>query len=388
MSDEIKNSTEEMVKKIEEKAIFEKKKEEVQAKELKIRERRVDNEIEKMLERDKNAELSKTISYGEMADSELEKIQKDNTEYILAARNKMIFINEAFDRIIPFFRKNLILIGSETGYGKSTTVANIARETIKRMDETTKKRRRALIITNEEQPEDVYNRITCLVHGWPYTEHDKFTDEQIAEFNRYIKALSSNGMITVIHDTYGGASGTTTTLEGICQIFDNLIANKDWYDVVILDYYQKVQESRKNPGMNEWAVQAALANRLDGYKNVYPAPIVVFAQLKPSDEENTAPFKTRIEGRKAILNTATCCVEIIPNREESTTEWHIYKNRFCGESVGNYITTGYEKGRYVIWSDEFKDRISQMKAAREQAGLDRAINPMPAMPADEEPNGK
>ncbi|HXN74861.1 MAG TPA: hypothetical protein VN855_00020, partial [Candidatus Acidoferrum sp.] len=199
MSNEIKNSTEDILKKVEEKALLEKKKDEVQSKELKIRERRADNEIEKMQERDKNSELAKTINYSEMAENELEKIQKDNTDYILAARNKMIFINEAFDRIIPFFRKNLILVGSETGYGKSTTVANIARETIRRVDEKTKKRCRVLIITNEEQPEDVYNRITCLVHGWPYTEHDKFTDEQILEFNKYIKALSKNGMITVIH---------------------------------------------------------------------------------------------------------------------------------------------------------------------------------------------
>lgn len=377
MNEEVKNLdiASALVAEVEKKAKVAQKKEEVQAKELLIRERRADNEIEKLVERDKNTEIAKHTSYGTTSEAEIEAIQKENTEYILAARSKMTFINEDFAKIIPYFRKNLILIGSETGYGKSTAVANIAKRAIRSIDKVSGKRKRTLIITNEERPEDVFNRITCLLNKWHYTEHDKFTDEQIEAFNKNIKYFARSGYITVIHDSFGGAAGTTTTLEGICQIFDNLIENKEYYDVVIIDYFQKIQESRKNPGMNEWQVQAALANRLDGYKNVYPAPIIVFAQLKPAGgEDENVPFKNRIEGRKTILNAATCCIELIPNREDLTTQWHIHKNRFRGESVGTHITTGYHYGNFVPPSNpDFQEMVSRTKANKDEAVLEEAI---------------
>lgn len=371
MSDEPK-FTDPIHEQIEKKALLEDKKQKVLEQELIVRERKAALAIDKIEENDKNSEVAKSINYGAMSDAEIDKTQKDNAEYMMAARNKMCFINERFDKAVPFFRKNLILIGGKTGDGKSTTVANIIRETIARVNKETGKRRRVLVITNEEKSEDVFNRVTCLIKGWTYTNHDKFNDEQVATFNQFIKHLSKDGMLTVIDNNYGGAMGTTTTLEGICQIFDNLIANGEYYDVVILDYYQKVQESRKYPSMNEWEVQAALANKLDGYKNVYPAPIVVLAQVTPPDAENRTPFKSRIEGRKVILNVCTCCLEMVANREELSTEWWIHKSRF-NESVGQKITTGYDKGRFVIHTDEFKESVARMKAAREKAEFDKNV---------------
>jgi replicative DNA helicase len=362
-------------------AQLEKKKNEVQQKELKVKERRLDNELEKMAERDRDAELAKITDYGKMTDEEIEYKQKENTEYMRAARNKMCFINERFDKAIPFFRKNLILIGGKTGEGKSTTVANIIRETLKRVDPITGKKRRILVLTNEEKSEDIFNRVTCLIKGWNYVNHDQFTDEQIQIFNEYIKLLSSTGMLTVIDDSYNKAGGTTTTLEGICQVFENLLEHKEYYDVVILDYYQKVQESRKFPSMNEWEVQSALANKLDRYKNVYPAPIVVLAQVAQPDAENKIPFKTRIEGRKVILNVCTCALEMVANREDLVTEWWIHKSRF-NEAVGQKITTGYKNGRFVLYDDAFKDAVAKMKAARERENFDKQVR-MPVVQEEE-----
>lgn len=373
MSEENKKFIDPLHEQLERDALKERKKREVLEKELVVRERRANSAIEKIEEGDKASQIAKNTSYGALTEEDVAEKQKENTEYMYSARNKMSFINKDFDEAIPFFRKNLILIGGRTGEGKSTTVANIIREMLAKINPTTGKKRRILVLTNEEKSEDVYNRVTCLIKGYHYTNHDKFTDEQIKTFNQYIKLLSADGMITVVDDSYHGATGTTTTLEGICQVFDNLLAKKEYYDAVLIDYYQNVKESRKNPGMNEWEVQAAFARKLDQYKNIYPAPIVVLAQVQPPDADRSTPFKSRIEGRKSILNVSTCCVEMIANREDFCTEWLIHKSRF-NECVGESIVTGYDKGRYVVYDDEFKNKIAELKAKKEAKAFDKSIN--------------
>lgn len=381
MSDE-ENTVDPIHAQIAEAAITERKKKEVFAKELVIRDRVADSKLQKIIEGDKDAEIAKTTDYGAFTEADILQKQKDNTEYMLAARNKMSFISKEFRAAIPFFRKNLILVGGKTGEGKSTTVANIIREMTGVTNPLTGKKRRILVLTNEEKAEDVYNRVTCLIKGWHYTNHDQFTDEQVATFNKYIAALSKDGMITVVDDNYHGARGTTTTLEGICQIFDNLIESKEWYDAVIIDYYQNIKESRLNPTLNEFQVQAAIVQRLDTYKNIYPAPIVILAQVTPPDAERSTPFKYRIEGRKSILNVCTCAVEMIANREELSTEWLIHKSRF-NEMVGESIMTGYSNGRFIEYSEEFQATVAVRNAAREVKELDKEIKHMPEVKEEE-----
>lgn len=374
---------------LEKDALEERRKKEVLRKELKVRERKADSALTRIEQGDKDTEIARSTSYGGLTIEDVLQKQRENTEYMLAARNKMSFINKEFVKAIPFFRKNLILVGGKTGEGKSTTVANIIREMISKVNNLTGRKRRVLVITNEEKSEDVYNRITCLIEGWHYTNHDRFTDEQISKFNNNIALLSKDGMVTVVDDNYHGANGTTTTLEGICQIFDNLIANGEWYDVIIIDYYQNIKESRQNPGWAEWEVQQALVRRLDQYKNIYPAPIVVLAQVTPptdSEGNSTTSFKYRIEGRKSILNVATCAIEMVANREELCTEWVIHKSRF-NEMVGETITTGYKDGRYVEYDEKFIAKVAEMRAAIANRELNKAIGHMPIVKEEGDKNG-
>lgn len=369
--------TDEALKGLEAKAALEKKKQEVAEGELIIKERKVTNQLEEIRKNDREMEIANATNYGGMSDAQIAKTQRDNLDYMQAAKSCMTFINKEFDNVIPFFRKNLILIGGKTGEGKSTTVANVVAATMKQKNLKTGKRCRVLVLTNEEKTEDVYNRITCFSQGWSYTNHNKFTDHQINTFDKYIPILAKDGWLTVIDDSFGSTdlepvSGVTTSLEGIQAIFDGLIRNGDYYDVVIIDYYQNIKSSKKNPYMNEWEVQAAVAAMLDQYKNIYPAPIVLMAQVSPPNEENTIPFKTRIEGRKVILNVATVCIEMVADRENLCTEWFIHKSRF-NESVGTKFHTGYDKGQFVLYSDEFKIKVAAMKERAKANALDKRI---------------
>lgn len=383
------NSTKDDIdKKLEELAAQETKKRDVASKKLIIEERRVNNEMEKLVKNDKELAIAQASNFGSLSKEQIEKIQVDSYEYIHAARNCMRFINKDFDGIIPYFRKNLILVGGKTGEGKSTTVSNIAASTLRQINPDTGERCKVLVITNEEKVEDVYNRITCYAKGWSYTNHDRFTDEQIKTFNDYIPVLAKDGWLTVIDDSHGSTaempmSGVTTSLEGIKAIFDNLIANKQYFSAICIDYYQNVKTSKKNPSMNEWEVQAQLAALLDQYKNIYPAPIVLMAQVAPPNEENTVPFKYRIEGRKSILNVCTACIEMVADRENLRTEWLIHKSRF-NESVGSSFKTGYDKGRFVEYTPEFQTNVIKIKERQQAAEQDKTIGIKPKKETENE----
>jgi hypothetical protein len=188
----------------------------------------------------KDLEIIKGSDFGVQTNEQVAAIQKDNRDYIEAARNKMRFIVDdipgriGFDTVVPFFRKNIILIGAQTGDGKSTTVANIAFHMLRQKNPATGKAARILVLTNEERKEDVYNRITCLVKGWTYTNHDKFDEAQLKVFNDSIPVLATR--LTVIDNVHDGAHGMTTSIEGFEGIMENLIAKGEHYDAIIIDY--------------------------------------------------------------------------------------------------------------------------------------------------------
>ena len=169
-------------KKIAEVAEFEELKRNVQKKKTILDNKRTDAQMQRLEQNEKDLEIAKITNFGGMDDEQRKAVKLANSSYINAARTSMSFINNTFKGVIPFFQKNLILIGGKTGEGKSTTVANIAFATMRQVNPATGKTRRVLVISNEEKTEDVFNRITCLIKGWAYTNHDKFTDQQIATF--------------------------------------------------------------------------------------------------------------------------------------------------------------------------------------------------------------
>jgi len=247
---------------------------------------RTNNQYDRLKEGERKASLASQASFGPLDPERVLQLAQESTDYIDSAASAMKFISEVFDGIVPFFSKNLILIGAKTGEGKSTCVANIVRSTIAQINPITGKPRRCLVLTNEENIVDFYNRVTCLLKGWHYVNHDKFTQEQKQTFEQYIKLLSKDGRLTVVDDTHRTASGETTdglttTVEGIETIFENLLRDKEYYDVVVIDYYQGVMESTKDPMMDEFKVQARLTHVLEKYRKSYPAPKPILQSVRP-----------------------------------------------------------------------------------------------------------
>ena len=377
MSDKKKSQTaEEYERMIEEERYYDRLRKESSRDEAVVKHSRMKAERAKAEADEEDLAKIRDSNFGIQSKEQIDEIVKNNTEYIEAAKNKMGFIFDgkkakddeapSFDNVVPFFRKNIILIGAPSGEGKSTAVANITYFLLNQKNPKTGKPARILVISNEEKTEDIYNRITCLFTGWKYSNHDTLTPEQVARFNGAIPALATR--VTVINQDHNGSQGVTTTIEGIESIFENLLAKGEVYDAILIDYYQNVCVSKNNPRLSEYDVQARLTRMLDRYKNVYPAPIVVFAQLNPASEENENYFLAKLQGRKLIINVATCILEMVVDKKNRVTQWKVWKSRFNG-FVGELIETGFDNGRFVPLTEAFRLSVKEYWAQRDKYDL-------------------
>lgn len=299
---------------------------------------RIDRDYDRYVQGRLDEESFKKLNLGLNTEEEIKRIQFEMTQYIESSKLAMSFICESFRGVVPFFPRNLILVGAKSGKGKSTATANIAYANALQGKTT-------LIIANEEAKGDIYNRITCLVKGWTYANHDKFSAEQTIALNDGIAKVSR--FVKVIDDKQSGNKGVTTTLEGIVAIFEHLIEQNIVYDCVILDYAQNVSSSTADPHIDKWRLLQRLVNEyLNQVRHRYLSPIVVMAQLHP-DKDDTEDFETRVKGFKGMFEAFSCCLELRADFKNFQTEWIVHKNRWFSELSGQGFMTGWYKGRFV-----------------------------------------
>ena len=325
---------------------------------LAVEEARVRNNYRELEERNKLEKMTSEIDLSLGNEKYIKKLKKDNNIYMEGLKNSKVFINNDFRHLVPYHPGSLTLIAANTGDGKSTCAANLAYHDLVQG-------KNVIVISNEEKATDFYNRVTSIIKLWNYQNHQDFKEEQKRVFEEYIGILANK--MTVVDNDYHGEPGQTTTIEGFKAILDKLLvmAKKGIvYDTVIIDYYQNIGMSTRNPKLVDWEVQAKVAKLLDAFKNSYPAPIVVLAQKKASTGDNELSFKELIQGRKIILDVCTCAIELKADRENYKTDWTIRKSRFSA-GAGQTISTGYKFGRYVQYSQDFKEEMQRIKIERQ-----------------------
>lgn len=343
-------------------------------KEKELKAHNINVRYERFKDNEERHEAIKHTKFGTISDERAEEIGRESTSYLEKASKPLYFINKAFHQKVSFFEKNLILIGADSGDGKSTAVANIVFGLVSRQDELTGKTRRVLVITNEENIADFYNRLTCLLQKIPYTDHDQFNEEQRKKFEKMVKVWKNR--VTIVDDTFGSTkektiTGATTTPEGIKAIFDNLIKDGEYYDAILIDYYQGVNESSLDMTLDEYKAQRKLTNILEHYRKIYPAPIVLMCQVNRDDPENPTPMKYRIMGTKLIYTRATYVMEMIKHVDQLMTEWVIHKGRFA--KLGESVKTNFEKGMYIPYTEEFANKIRANKERAADTEFNKSI---------------
>lgn len=336
-------------------------KKEVQEKRLLVDDYKLTNELERINKNEEDAKNIANIRVDTLSDEEIADIIVKNKLYLEGAKNSLSFLTPELGKIVPMWAGNLILICSTSGSGKSSTATNLALNTMKQINPVTGKTRRVLYISNEETKIAFMNKMTCLFRGYNYDKQDDFTEEQKQEMSDFIPKWIKAGL-TIIGDD---AFGTTTCIEGIRGIFEQLIKTNTSYDLVILDYIQKVSTSKKNINIPHWQVMKETMYVLDYYKDRYAAPIVVMSQLKADSEENPMDFQNRIEGFKGILQPATIALELVPNRKLLQSRWYVRKNRYKGETVGGHKDVAYDKGFFRTLTDEWKSQVATRNESKE-----------------------
>lgn len=340
---------------------LDKKIKDLKEKKLFVEDYKYTNELERIKKSEEDLKIAKVVNVGVMSDEDIAGVQENSRIYFEGAKNGMVFLHENFRKWIPMWGGNIVLIGARTGGGKSSVAANLMYSTIQQKNPLTSKNRKVLCISAEETPTQVFARLTCLFKNYNFNEQDEFTEEQKKDIIDFIPKWARNGVSVIGED----GRGSTSTLEGIQSILTNLLDTKTHYDLIMIDYIQKITTSKKNPQMQQFLVLKEVMNLLDSFKNVYPGAIVVLSQIKANDAEDTLDFQDRLRGSKDIITPCTTALELVPDVKLLRSRFIVRKNRYKGSTLGGHVDMGYDRGRFVPYSEEFQKHVGIRNESKE-----------------------
>ncbi|MGE4130125.1 MAG: DnaB-like helicase C-terminal domain-containing protein [Bdellovibrionales bacterium] len=357
---------------IAEAAQYENRKQAVQKMELDVRESKVQVDIvkykqqqEDILKSDAERKAAQSLNVDQLKDAYFSDAMTDHQKYLESAKYRLRCMLPCFDNTVPLFAKNLLLLGAKTGEGKSSTAAQIIYSVLNQNNPATGRPCRALVLTNEETMGEVYTRVAFQYKKWPYTRLDAISEGQRKEVLRFQNEMRDSKRLVVIDNSFPDIRQPTTSLEGLEHFLESLVRNKNDFDLIVIDYFQKISSSTAHRGASPTDVFTRVCDMLDDYRKRLNCPIVIFAQLYPSNSDKTN-FEDRIKGRKKILETATFAAEIEPDRDNYKTYFRIHKNRLVQGTVGTTVTVGFDRetGMYVTCDIPFQQKASQWKQDR------------------------
>jgi replicative DNA helicase len=275
-------------------------------------------------------------------------------------KERLTLINDSLTRAIPLVRENLYLFAAYTGSGKSSTAANISYP-------LWKQGKKVLVISNEETQKDVVSRIACLEAGLNFQSviRGEITNIEQASYVQHIPSIKQHIIVKSADDP------RTTRIEGMKNILD--AAKNEDFSAIIIDYFQLIKYSELHPNKEPYKVMMEFKDYLNAYVKTSSAPVVMFAQLwslskRPSKDTE---LDSRLKECSSIQDGASVVVEIVPNFNESTTDFLICKDRFFGRK-GDKLTCPYSKGRFLnaMTDTDLAKAIAQVKLDKLSKDLD------------------
>ena len=239
--------------------------------------------------------------------------------------------------------KQFLLFGSKTGAGKSTAGGNFVLDEVNRG-------RKVLYISNEESETEIFERLSFLKNGLNVNYKAKLTEAQQRQVCDTAVHLAD--YLTIIEDTIIDSqgrviTGQTTTIEGVRAVIAGIKNTGVRYDLIIVDYFQKMANSVNKPNANPTEILSKVHYELNNFRAEALCPVVLFTQLKPNIGEKME-IQERIKWCSSVLDSCTVCVEIVANRETLSSDFIVQKHREDGTKVGFKHTFGYKGGKLFI----------------------------------------
>jgi len=306
--------------------------------------------------------------------NDIEELNKEakTKEYARSRRSR--FINDTLSKMVFSSPYSLILMAGRVGKGKSTTTANIIAEYIS-------KKLKVLVISNEEMKVDVFDRVSCILKNQSFYKHshglnDNTEKEIIKECREFI---GKNNLLKVVGLDYRKNPDYVTSVNGVTAIVDKAVEN---YDVVIVDYYQKITKDTASPSKSLNDIQNEMALNLDALKNkAHRGPIIVFSQMW-GETTDRKDFEQQIKGRKTIFDVCTGAYEIVPNKPDFLTAFVCRKDRWDGTYEGFYVKMGFHKELCTFI--ENYDSNPEFLQEREKWKAERSIGDFKMIDEDED----
>lgn len=275
-------------------------------------------------------------------------VSKSNTERMQQYKKARALRDEIRKRKVPFITPNflpnfslcqgMILVGGLSGKGKSTAAANVLAGFLKHVKNGT-----AIVISNEENIDSIYDRVSCIMAGISYNDFLNNKVNQVDHDMIVDTSLALTSQIEVVDDDNWDMS----CLEDVQAVLDH--AAQNGVGLVVVDYYQTINTSRKDPHLESYTVLKKLGFYLKDYGRKHGLPVVVFAQLNPKGEG--AEMQARVQNDKTVYNHAFTAIEISPDFETGLTTFTVHKDRFS-PYTGKEVIMKFDKGKYVLDIEE------------------------------------
>jgi hypothetical protein len=270
----------------------------------------------------------------------------ERREQYLQARRVRAQIKESRTPFIsPSFLPNfwlsqgLIVVGAESGKAKSTTCSNVLHGFLSTSDHKT-----AIVISNEEATDAVYERTACIALQKDYTQffQGKLSAREEKEITDFVLKYIIPRVEVIDDGTFD-----MSYLEDVQSVLDTAAIAR--VGLVLIDYLQIITQSRNKPDLESFQISKMLGLYLKEYGKTNGVPVVCFVQLNP--ESSGPTMAVRIQNDKTFFNHGFACIEIKPDFETLTTEFIVHKDRFFGHS-GKKIVCDFKGGRYVFAGEE------------------------------------
>lgn len=303
--------------------------------------------------KDVNISFNDIDSFGNK--DSLREMFKSAANYNRMLNERLTLVNESLTAAIPFTRENLYLFCAYTGSGKSTVAANISYP-------LWKQKKKVLVISNEETQLDVIFRIACLEKGYNFNDFKKghMPQEQQMDCFRLFEDITQ--YVKVVDVVY--QEGITTKIEGVKKLMEEI--KGQGFSCALIDYYQLIKDSINDRERTRYDVLNDLRIWLGQYIKSSEVPVCLFVQLYSQGKRPSKDIDMRIKECSAIVEPASVIIEVVPNFDESTTDFVIHKDRF-GMS-GHRIVCPFDKGRYLR-------QLSEREMTERK--LDRLVAPEP-----------